>query len=228
MTTQFQRKGEEIKDITNRLANFWVYDNKIHWRGYIDASQRETVNDAYKVLRSDAVERYSKEDFLPQVELIKNKMIAVQSLVRECVVNPNIGEEDRAIALQKQIHCQRVLLGKLRTGYLSDIFIGPRISLANKILFMDATEDLTISQAMFGGHRLHPEWIEKLEMLFPNDYGIWIAQTDERTRLDFKQLASGIKNALGDPKYKDFQATIELLSNNKEGGMDNWWPAATQ
>ncbi len=223
MTNQFHIKAEKLKHTKNELTNFWnkhvCFDGKII---KVETSEQIKIsNDAYDVLRSDSIEIFSKEIFIPRTELVKNKMMAVQAFVSADITNPNNKESDRLIELQKRINNQRESLCKLRTEYISEVFIGPRVNLGDKLVFL-AKYDKPHAGPIAQG--VNSYWIEKLELLFTKDYGTWIAQSDERTRLDFKNLASGIKNALGDAKYKEFQATIELLSNNKEGGIDAWWP----
>ena len=64
MKVAFQEKGDEINDVTNRLAHYWDTD-RIHWAGYVSDTERETIDKAYTLLCSDSVEKYSKELFLP-------------------------------------------------------------------------------------------------------------------------------------------------------------------
>ena len=217
MKNQSQNKAEELKDTKHFLNLFWNHNPDMP----LKKNQKEIGNDAYDVLRSDSIEIFSKEIFIPRTELVKNKMMAVQAFVSPEITNPNNRESDRLIELQKRINSQRESLCKLRTEYISEVFIGPRVNLGDKLVFL-AKYDKPHAGPIAPG--VNSYWIEKLKLLFTKDYGTWIAQSDDRTRLDFKKLVSTIKNALSDERYKDFQATIELLSNNKEGGIDAWWP----
>jgi hypothetical protein len=60
--------------------------------------------------------------------------------------------------------------------------------------------------------------MEKVEVMITKDYGVWIAGSDENTRLAFKAFVNKLKYGLGPDQYKEYQTTLELLSNNKEGG----------
>jgi hypothetical protein len=210
MREQIKEKSELLADTQNDLEHFDRWNN----------SSKLFVGDkAYAFLRGDGIETFSKEHFIPRSDQIKNNMIKVQIIVSSEIANPNNTEYNRLLTLAKKIKTQRESVCELRLRYISKIFIGPRVALGDKLVWLAQNDHPS------WGWIPNPDWIEKLELLFPKDYGVWIAQSDERTRLDFKSLVSNIKNAIGAKQYEDFQATLDLLSNNKESGIDNWWPA---
>ena len=165
----------------------------------------------YSVLRDDQIEKYSKETFIPRMDLSKNAMLKIQPLLSQLISVPS-PNYDRLLSLIKQIQNQRDIICELRIRYTSDIFIGPRVNLGKKLVSM-ARYDRPNLAGMWPGS-LNTNWINKLSALFTKDYGEWVAQTDEPTRLQFAELVRDCKHALGDAGYKDFQTILDLLSNN--------------
>ena len=132
MKNKSQNKAEELKDTKHSLEVFWQQNPDMS----LEKNRIKIGNDAYDVLRSDSIEIFSKEIFIPRTELVKNKMMAVQSFVSADITNPNNKESDRLIELQKRINNQRESLCKLRTEYISEVFIGPRVNLGHKLVFL--------------------------------------------------------------------------------------------
>ena len=216
MQAQFDDKSKYLSDTQDDLDDFYSYDISI---------QKEIGHSAYDMLRSEDVEHFSKEEFIPRTDQTKNAMIRVQEIVSSEIANPNVGEYDRLLKLGKKVNGQRESICKLRTEYISEVFIGPRVDLGGRLIYL-AEHDLPGGGYIpFSG--VNSYWVEKLELLFTKDYGNWIAQSDEQTRLQFVALVRTCKNALGEADYKDFQTVLDLLSNNKKGGSDLWWPAET-
>jgi hypothetical protein len=225
MKVAFQEKGDEINDVTNRLAHYWPNDGRIHWAGYVSDTERETVDKAYTLLCSDSVEKYSKDIFLPRTEMLKNNIAAIELRTQDRLTTSGIDDSERLIALKNQTQIQRTTLCQMRTAYISEIFVGPRISLADKLFHLAKVENMTVETCLTGTTHIHPKWMEKVEVMITKDYGVWIAGSYENTRLAFKAFVNELKYGLGPDQYKEYQTTLELLSNNKEGGSDNWWPS---
>jgi hypothetical protein len=175
----------------------------------------------YSALRDNQIEKYSKETFIPRMDMTKNAMLKIQPLLSQLISIPS-PNYDRLLLLKTKTQKQREIICELRMRYTSDIFIGPRVNLGDKLVFMARCDRPNLA-GMWPGS-LNTYWIDKLSALFTKDYGEWVAQTDERTRLQFAALARNCKNALGEAGYKDFQTILDLLSNNKKGGNDLWWP----
>jgi hypothetical protein len=218
MQAQDDEKSEYLSDTQEDIDDFY---------SFIKSDQLGIGDSAYDTLRSDGVESFSKEDFIPRTDQTKNAMLKVQGIVSSEIANSNDGQYNRLLKLAKKIKWQRESICKLRTQYISDVFIGPRVALGDKLVYLAKYDRPNIWGHDFYLGDLNSYWIDKLELLFPRDYGTWIAQSDEVTRMAFKTLVGSIKNALGEKKYEDFKATIDLLSNNKQGGIDAWWPSET-
>ena len=177
----------------------------------------------YNILRSEPIEKYSKEVFLPRVDQTKNAMLKIQPLLSSLISVPS-PDYDRLLALKSKIQKQREIICELRLRYTSDIFIGPRVNLGDKLVFMARFDRPNIAGLSPWNGSLNSYWVDKLSTLFTRDYGEWITQSDEETRFKLNALVKSIKGALEKDSYADFQVTLDLLSNNKKGGNDLYWP----
>ncbi len=253
MEEQIKDKTILLHDVTNVLAGFYdnnkikcdentnavatilqelpyfqtpvaLYEEKAYLKAKKESHglQKIKAEYAYKALRDDNIDKYSREIFMPRIEETKNAMLRIQPIISSRISIPS-PDYNRLLALNRQINKQRETICELRIQYLSNIFIGPRVNLGDKLVYMARCDRPNI----FGKSPmdLNSYWIDKLALLFTKDYGDWVAQSDEQTRLQFAALARNCKNALGEARYKDFQTILDLLSNNKEGGSDLWWPA---
>ena len=96
------------------------------------------------------------------------------------ITNPNNRESDRLIELQKRINSQRESLCKLRTEYISEVFIGPRVNLGDKLVFL-AKYDKPHAGPIVPG--VNSYWIEKLKLLFSRAMGLGLRRVT--TALDW-------------------------------------------
>src|ERR1039458_3877112 len=181
------------------------------------------VNDAYHVLTGEA-QSNAVTCFLPEAEVVKDKMLKVESRVRLLVSDPDTSlNAARLMQMQNKIGKQRETLRKLRTDYVTKVYVLPRITLGSLLVYMMKHDQEHVGEVAPG---LNVHWVETLEILFNSDNGVLIAQSEQSARLEFKKLVKRIKDRLGEAKYREFVTTLDLLSNNREGGSESWWPEA--
>jgi hypothetical protein len=190
----------------------------------LPAENVKIVNDAYCVLTGEA-QSNAAACFLPEAEQVKNKMLRVETKIRFLMSIPDDSlNAAKLMQIQNKLGKQRETLSKLRTDYLTKVFVLPRITLGRLLVYMMKHDQEHVGEIAPG---LNPRWVEKLEIVFNSDNGVLISQSEQSARLEFQKLVKLIKKNLGDAYYKEFVTTLELLSNNKEGGNGYWWPAET-
>jgi|ERR1017187_8460339 hypothetical protein len=215
--------------VLQKVYNHWGSDtfdeswklNPYFYSQGLPAENVKIVNDAYCVLTGEA-QSNAVACFLPEAEQVKNKMLKVETRIRFLMSVPNDNlNAAKLMQMQNNIGKQRETLSKLRTAYLTKVFVLPRITLGRLLVYMMKHDQEHVGEIALG---LNPRWVEKLEIVFNSDNGVLISQSEQSARLEFQKLVRLIKEKLGDATYKAFVATLELLSNNREGGIEYWWP----
>ena len=195
--------------------------NPIFYAKNIPRGQIEIANDVCEFLTGEA-QTNAMVCFLPAIEVLKNKVSILEQQVAL-----RMSEHDSQVAMEKLIQMesavkkQREIILALRTGYITQVMVLPRISLGDILVYAMKYDQAHVGTLTPG---VNQQWVEKLELLFNNDNGVFIAQSEQSARLLFKKLVERIKNTLGKSGYIEFQSALELLSNNREGGSAYWWP----
>ena len=190
----------------------------------LPAENVKIVNDAYHVLTGET-QSNATVCFLPEAELVKDKMLKVESKVRLLMSDPDTNlNPAKLMQMQNRIGKQRETLCKLRTDYITKVYVLPRITLGRLLVYTMKHDQEHVGEIAPG---LNEHWVGKLEILFNGDNGVLISQSEQSARLEFRKLVTLIKDKLGEAEYKNFVATLDLLSNNREGGIGYWWPSET-